>query len=130
MLYALMLHALILFVHYCNWRSLHCIRQHVMQLHVGFWIITVLTSVLSDLFDVEFKMDLSYFAGGRCTTLSRNSMVSFSKRFQSLSLQVACRKILSLHNHVCVIDLLICTWSTLNHQKGWILLTGWSVLVD
>lgn len=74
-----------------------------MQLHVGFWIITLLTSVLTDLFDVEFKMDLSYFAGGRCTTLSRNSMVSFSERFQSLSLQVASRKILSLHNHMCVI---------------------------
>lgn len=80
-----------------------------MQLHIGFWIITLLSSVLSNLFDLEFKMDLSYFAGGRCTTLSRNSMVGFSKRFQSLSLQVAYRKTLPLHDCMCVIDLLIFT---------------------
>lgn len=56
-----------------------------MQLHTGFWIINLLTSVLSNLFNLESRMDLSYFAGGRCTTLSRSSMVGILKKLKILN---------------------------------------------
>lgn len=55
----------------------------------------------SNLFDLEFKMDLSFFAGGRCTTLSRSSMVGFPKRFQSLNLQVAYRNTSFARSQAC-----------------------------